>query len=269
MTDGDLSRLQQHKHYPYRACAPHWDNPAVCAADDRVSIEVFMGQDSEPQKDRLEREQTAKQLCGGCPIKEACVEYAIGDGRLVRERHQVWGGTTAHERRTILAARLRAAQGTQPAPLPYALLRTRQKQDVLAAVAAHTDLGKQAAAAGLDERTTAWQIARLHTLLRVPAGHRTRQRLLDAARAAGVLPEPAPEVTPGPAAEPDRTAAAVRPSRLPNLPRCGDIPGQMALDVGPAAQPRLRIVPTLRAARRCAEAGVASLLTFDLLEAAA
>jgi len=268
-----LGRLQQHRHFAYRACAPHWDDPSVCAADDRVSRAAFMGEDHEPQKDRLAREATAKRLCAGCPIQVACLEYAIGDGTTVQERHQVWGGTVGHERRMILASRRRAVEEATPTPLPLWLLRTRQKRAVLAAVASCEELGKQAAEAGLDERTTAWQISRLYTLLRVPVGQRDRQHLLAAARAAGVLPEP--EIPPKSA----QGRAAAGPGGmdwLPAAPRSAEVAGQLALDVGSAARPRLRVVATLSAhwrhrssatRRRRASAG-GPLSAFDVLEAA-
>jgi WhiB family redox-sensing transcriptional regulator len=276
MTDSGwtLGRLQQHRHFAYRACAPHWDDPSVCAADDRVSRTVFVGGDDEPQRDRLAREATAKGLCAGCPIRAACLEYAVGDGATVRERHQVWGGTVGHERRTILAGRRRAVEEAALRPLPLGLLRTRQKQAVLAAVAGCEELGKQAAEAGLDERTTAWQISRLYTLLRVPAGQRDRQHLLDAARAAGILPEPEvmPGAVPGGAADGGEGA-----DQQPESPRSVEIAGQLALDVGLAARPRLRIVTTRSAPRRHRSpapwqrhaVAASSLLAFDALEAAA
>ncbi|MEQ7847745.1 WhiB family transcriptional regulator [Nocardioides kribbensis] len=35
-----------------------------------------------------ERMTEAKQVCAGCPIRVACLEYAIAN----REEHGVWGG---------------------------------------------------------------------------------------------------------------------------------------------------------------------------------
>lgn len=41
-----------------------------------------------------------ERLCGGCPVKEACLEWA-----LVHERYGIWGGTSPHRRGSIRKAR--------------------------------------------------------------------------------------------------------------------------------------------------------------------
>lgn len=256
MSDRDRAwgRLKQHRHYPYRACAPHWDNPRVCAADERVPLGVFFTPDGEGQKARLTRETTAKRLCGGCPIAEACREYAIGDGPRVRERHQIWGGTTPVERRDILARRRQAALAADE-PLPLDLLRTTQKQTILAALAQHDgDFGKVCAEAGMDGRTVLWHLARLYTLLRVPrpeAGREHvsehlwagRRQLVAAARTAGLLPEAQPE--------PARRFVRVR---APRRDRFRYIPGQTEItfgsgaDIIPFAPARPALIPQEAAA---------------------
>ncbi len=38
----------------------------------------------------------AKAVCSGCPVKEACLAYALK----TRQPWGVWGGMTAHERGT-------------------------------------------------------------------------------------------------------------------------------------------------------------------------
>ena len=40
-----------------------------------------------------------------CPVREACLEHAIA----VREKHGVWGGLTARERRRLIRRRRRSA----------------------------------------------------------------------------------------------------------------------------------------------------------------
>ncbi|HYA68556.1 MAG TPA: WhiB family transcriptional regulator [Acidimicrobiales bacterium] len=45
--------------------------------------------------------QVAQRICGECPVKDACLEYALAD----RVDHGVWGGTSERERRRILRYR--------------------------------------------------------------------------------------------------------------------------------------------------------------------
>lgn len=40
----------------------------------------------------------AKQVCQACPVRQACLEYALAN----REKHGIWGGTTVRDRRHIL-----------------------------------------------------------------------------------------------------------------------------------------------------------------------
>ncbi len=49
--------------------------------------------------------EVAKRVCGDCPVREQCLEYALEN----RIDHGVWGGTSERERRRILKAR-----GAQP-----------------------------------------------------------------------------------------------------------------------------------------------------------
>ena len=236
MTDRERAwgRLKQHPHYRYRACAPHWDNPQACAADDTVGRAVFFSVDEEPQRERLAREAAAKRLCASCPVVEACREYAVGDGPVLREPHQIWGGTNPSERRDILARRV--LEREQDGPLPLDELTTPQRQDVLRALAMHDTEEKVQAEAGLSERTTRWQISSLYRLLHVPKPGRRfellwehRALLLDAAREAGVMPEVAPVLA----------AVAERPERgnlLPARPKGAAHPVRRALTAASYAE---------------------------------
>ena len=47
----------------------------------------------------------AKAICAGCPVREACLEYALAN----RERDGVWGGATERERRRMIRQRRRTA----------------------------------------------------------------------------------------------------------------------------------------------------------------
>ncbi len=52
-----------------------------------------------------EEANDAKAICELCPVREACLEYAIS----AREKDGVWGGLTARERRRIIRQRRRSA----------------------------------------------------------------------------------------------------------------------------------------------------------------
>ena len=47
----------------------------------------------------------AKAVCAECPVREPCLEYALG----AREKHGVWGGLTERERRRLLRQRRKSA----------------------------------------------------------------------------------------------------------------------------------------------------------------
>jgi WhiB family redox-sensing transcriptional regulator len=47
----------------------------------------------------------AKAICALCPVREACLEYAIE----AREKDGVWGGLTARERRRVIRRMRRSA----------------------------------------------------------------------------------------------------------------------------------------------------------------
>ncbi|MCX5136976.1 WhiB family transcriptional regulator [Streptomyces sp. NBC_00340] len=53
--------------------------------------------------------QEAKAVCQGCPVREACLDWALESGQSVG----VWGGTSETERRSL--ARRRARRRTQDA----------------------------------------------------------------------------------------------------------------------------------------------------------
>jgi WhiB family transcriptional regulator, redox-sensing transcriptional regulator len=53
--------------------------------------------------------EIAKKVCGECPVKDPCREYALTN----RIDHGVWGGTSERERRRILRARRLAAEAAE------------------------------------------------------------------------------------------------------------------------------------------------------------
>jgi WhiB family redox-sensing transcriptional regulator len=49
--------------------------------------------------------EIAKRICVECPVKQACLEYALEN----RIDHGVWGGTSERQRRRILKKRRSSA----------------------------------------------------------------------------------------------------------------------------------------------------------------
>lgn len=49
--------------------------------------------------EKRRREERAKEVCAGCPVRLDCLDHAVTIG----EQHGIWGGLTAKERRTLLA----------------------------------------------------------------------------------------------------------------------------------------------------------------------
>jgi WhiB family redox-sensing transcriptional regulator len=70
---------------------PAWMKDALCA---QVGGDAWYPEDGE-------RGTTVKALCGTCPVRDDCLEYAITHD----ERYGIWGGLAAWERRPIVLAR--------------------------------------------------------------------------------------------------------------------------------------------------------------------
>lgn len=49
--------------------------------------------------------EAAKAICAECPVRQACLEYALAN----RERDGVWGGATERERRRMVRQRRKSA----------------------------------------------------------------------------------------------------------------------------------------------------------------
>lgn len=64
-----------------------WRDDALCAETDPESF--F------PEKGGSTRE--AKRICGSCPVRAECLEYALTHG----ERFGIWGGLSERERRRL------------------------------------------------------------------------------------------------------------------------------------------------------------------------
>jgi len=81
-----------------RATNQAWRQQARCRG---VPTDLFYP-DTEENDDAA---APAKAICAECPVREACLEYALA----AREKYGVWGGLTERERRRILRHRRRPA----------------------------------------------------------------------------------------------------------------------------------------------------------------
>ncbi len=72
-----------------------WQLQAACRGQDSAAF--FPPPHFERKETRLARERFAKSVCRGCPVKEACLDYALR----THEPHGVWGGLNEFERRAL------------------------------------------------------------------------------------------------------------------------------------------------------------------------
>lgn len=72
-----------------------WRQRAACQG---IDAEIFY-----PSTD--EEGEAAKAICGVCPVRETCLEYALAN----REREGVWGGLNERERRRVSRQRRKSA----------------------------------------------------------------------------------------------------------------------------------------------------------------
>ena len=70
-----------------------WADEAACRGLDPL---IFYPATDEEAED-------AKAVCDVCPVRDACLEHAIGN----REHNGVWGGATERERQRIIRRRRR------------------------------------------------------------------------------------------------------------------------------------------------------------------
>jgi len=82
--------------------AESWWERAVCRGQDAAYF--FAPSYFEKRAEKLAREAVAKAICARCPVKEPCLEFALG----TRDPHGVWGGKNEMERRGLLRVRGRS-----------------------------------------------------------------------------------------------------------------------------------------------------------------
>jgi WhiB family redox-sensing transcriptional regulator len=76
-----------------------WQVKAACRGP---QAEVFFPPAHVERKDeRLDRERAAKGICGTCPVRRACLDYALR----IREPHGIWGGLNEVERKQLIDRR--------------------------------------------------------------------------------------------------------------------------------------------------------------------
>ena len=76
--------------------AARWRELAACRGTD---LGVFF-------PERGESAGPARQVCAGCPVRQACLDYAITN----RIASGVWGGLTERERRALRSGWVRASR---------------------------------------------------------------------------------------------------------------------------------------------------------------
>ncbi len=80
-----------------------WQKEALCRGSD-VNL-FFTPSHLEKKEEREAREAQAKAICGRCPVRDACLSFALA----TREPHGVWGGLNEIERRHLLLKREKRA----------------------------------------------------------------------------------------------------------------------------------------------------------------
>jgi len=79
---------------------PHgWRKDALCQG---VETDLFFPA-GELSEEPVQQAAAAKAVCARCPVREACLEYALETD----QPFGVWGGTTEAERRSIRRRRRR------------------------------------------------------------------------------------------------------------------------------------------------------------------
>lgn len=79
-----------------------WQDDASCRGEDLV---LFFGPDGERQPERQVREEKAKLICRGCPVRTCCLDYAVSRP----EKFGTWGGLNEDERVAERRRRMRKA----------------------------------------------------------------------------------------------------------------------------------------------------------------
>ena len=72
-----------------------WRVAALCRSDDAAHF--FAPNHLERKSEKDSREAAARALCGRCPVRDLCLDYALDAG----ESHGIWGGLNELQRRRL------------------------------------------------------------------------------------------------------------------------------------------------------------------------
>lgn len=75
----------------------YWQSLAACSG---LDAELFYAAPRERGQTQQRRERQAKAICRTCPVREQCLQYALGRA----EPHGVWGGLSPEEREELILA---------------------------------------------------------------------------------------------------------------------------------------------------------------------
>lgn len=75
-----------------------WRSHAACAG--KVGVSFYPPMRPEKRSAKAAREERAKAVCASCPVRETCLDEAVGHG----ERFGIWGGLTDTERNRLRAS---------------------------------------------------------------------------------------------------------------------------------------------------------------------
>ena len=87
------------------ADAPSLRDLWVAGACRSADPDLFFGPAAEFVTARQKREAQAKAICARCPVRPACLAFALDTG----QGHGLWGGANEDERRAMLRQRRRAS----------------------------------------------------------------------------------------------------------------------------------------------------------------
>ena len=83
-----------------------WREKAACAPFVTAGIDLWFPGEHERPDARDRRVQDAKDVCAGCPVRDACLAYAMDreGSRHAHLRGGIYGGLTPEERASIARA---------------------------------------------------------------------------------------------------------------------------------------------------------------------
>ena len=71
-----------------------WHLSAACR---QLDPDMFFSPDDERGPRKRQRDAAAKAVCGNCPVRRSCLEWALS----VQEPYGIWGGLTAAQRASL------------------------------------------------------------------------------------------------------------------------------------------------------------------------